>query len=174
MIEGCVERITNNLVSGWVCVKGIDSSFRVQIVLNVRGKVVAEFFADKPREDVKRDGVVYGFYERINIDTPVHPDDLQVVAKADGDVNTLRVWDALDVALRFGALGAGAKKGFVSNLDTSSAQSLFSENEFVRDVPVSDYHSKLCIITYANDSSAWFPYFYDYYSNLVGGGRSMS
>lgn len=169
MIDGCLERLTSDHVSGWVCVSKSEIKMPVVIRLVVSGNEVARVIARTQRPDIVRDGVVLGFHEKVRLPFPINPDSLEAIAEVDGNMERLKLWAPLDAALRYGVLSESGKKSFVNSLDPSTAAFLFNNNNQSGD-SFSGFQDrkKLCVITYANDSGAWFPYFYRYYSGVVG------
>lgn len=173
-INGILDRLEATTASGWVNVTGDIKSDGVKplITISVGGEIVAEGFATQSRPDIEKlGGLAFGFLLKLNsgINNLKTPSNLSVVASYKNTKATLKIYKPIELSLQFLSLTADQQLNFIGRITNSGHMPVFhSANMLAAAARPKPPAHKLCVITYANDAGAWFPYFYKYYSSLVG------
>ncbi|MES2710535.1 MAG: hypothetical protein V4653_03050 [Pseudomonadota bacterium] len=174
MIKGVVEKIGVAGASGWLQLPRAryrpDSPPLVQVF--VSGKLLATGPADLPRRDVTTDdcvGLGFSLSSREASDPPRGLEDVQAFATVDGTTVVLAFERSLRLSLELGSLNEHQLKAVARHLSAEQTRKLVAG---LVPAPAADggrnQRATLCVVTYAHDATAWFPYFYNYYRDLVG------
>lgn len=173
--EGVVERMSRYSAAGWVRLfidnneESIDSLI---IKIHRKGKLLGEGVASGDRPDLKLpNAVAFGF--RINLkndeETSFGSDEISVIAVVKDQIFPLKLMKSVEVALALNGLSPSMVKQTIECLDASIIERIGDLVNFEAKL-YSQVRPKnpLCVLTYANDAGAWFPYFYNYYSKIAG------
>jgi hypothetical protein len=169
-VTGTVDAIIGQYLSGWVQSTSGTDPMRVRVRC-LQG--VEEAVADISRRDLAGlPGQVRGFRVALPAGCSISglADGSVVVEGICGDVVAqLNIWATVLEAARIETIETRNLRDtlrFVNPRKRFEIQRAASD--FVRPwAPLQGAKRPACVITYANDSSAWFPYFYMYYSEIV-------
>jgi hypothetical protein len=175
-INGVLDGLTATTASGWINVTGnVDKmNSKPFITISVNGEIFAEGFATTSRPDIEKlGGLAFGFSLNLKkeISDLKSTSDFSVIAKFHDIKKPLEIYKPIELFLQFSSLASDRQLNFISRiapqieklfLHIQPSNVLVAKNRLT--LPV----HKLCVISYANDAGAWFPYFYKHYVALVG------
>lgn len=172
-MEGVLDVLTSSKAQGWVKVKGwnIDREIKPEIIITAGKQIIAKGLANQDRPDVeKTGGAGFGFTLKplVEMSAIKRPGKLNVEADYQGVKINLPVHKTIQLALKFFQLNANQQRRFVNQIAGSEHISPFNLHPLNPIGRQPCPPKKLCVISYANDAAAWFPYFFQYYSTLVG------
>ncbi len=175
MLEGVVESLSRYVASGWVRLSVEDEAEAIDpVIVQVfcRDRLVGTGVANGGRPDLKSEkSIAYGF--RFNLDTAEDDffgsGEIKVLAVFRDEKLPLKLLKSVEIALALNGQPRSLLKQVIECCE-SSVVDVFSE---LLDFNKNQFHKaaakkSTCVIAYANDSGAWFPYFYKYYSEIVG------
>lgn len=169
IIDGIIEKIIGNSIYGWIL---LDEQFdNIFLKLNIDNKYVCETIPRDPRPDLTINGkiglgfkidskLINGIADQIPL--------IGLIAECDGQSFQLRMLTSIEKAREISALPDSQLKIFSNHLTHRTREYLSDTMVTNRFIDGSYNKRKLCVITYANDCGAWFPFFYKYYSSIVG------
>jgi hypothetical protein len=174
MIKGIVEKIGVRGVSGWVQMPR--ETYRPEAPPTIQVFVAGMLFAEGPTSVPRLDltvshfvGLGFSLSPLVTAYNPQSVDDVKAFVNLDGTTVPLELQKSLRLSLELGSLTDSqinaVKLHFTPEQSRKVALGLVpwlvphgGESE----------RGKLCVVTYANDATAWFPYFYKHYVELVG------
>ena len=174
LMRGYLERITDATVSGWVQIPraNLNEGDFPTIKIFAKGELLAFGKAITTRRDVSNENSLgLGFLLDRSKNSRLAFSAIDIVATASLNENcvTLGVPKSLEIALEVGVLNSSSKRLLIENLSTESRKFLLEALSPEQEEAYGAVNrQKLCVVTYAQDAGAWFPYFYNYYSHLVG------
>ena len=180
-LHGVVEYIglEKKYVTGWIKIPGEnfneigDLENLVTIEVNFNDKFFQPSVQFFQRVDLKSKDF-FGLGYRLNI--PQIPNEVKIkkftVSVVYENVRCdLKILEGVVAALNFNELSIGDLNVAMKNLSPIVGSKIVdSFNYGLRQRRSLKKTRPLCIVSYANDSGGWFPYFYKYYANLVGEG----
>ncbi len=177
LINGVVEFFGKelNIVTGWVKLSNISSEIwknTLEVNIYIEDKIVSSSIEFYERSDIKsKDYFGVGFKIKLNSDvTSIFWEKGEVVANLNDEVLVLKILDSVKVAYYTNNLQGNQIPVFLKNISENINRSLADGFNFTRrKIDSISRLNDLCVISYANDVGGWFPYFYKYYSELVGG-----
>jgi hypothetical protein len=138
----------------------------------VAGALFAEGRAGLPRRDVTIPNFVGLAFSLLPIGTTYDPpsvDDVKAFASLDGTTVHLKLEKSLRLSLELGSLSEPGIKALAKHFTAEQSRKLASGlTPGLLSHSSTNKRAKLCVVTYANDADAWFPYFYKHYVELVG------
>jgi hypothetical protein len=175
-ITGIFGGINIKKAQGWVKVAGEsleNNPIKPLITIFIEKRIIAKGWATESRPDIKSaDGLVFGFSLNLTGDLAELKkiSDFQVIAEYKGEKKNLNIPQPVALALQYSLLNPAQQHIFkkITDFKQTSSFQIQPANVLAASARTQPPTRKLCVITYANDSSAWFPYFYNYYSSIVG------
>ena len=160
--DAVIENITGTSIQGWVkCVgKEINSSL---LTFAIQDKFYNIF---EYRKDISSDNHIgFGFHIKHNfIDLNIYNlQDFNLRIIFGSEQIKLRLSEPLELSVKVNRLKPNLRSQFLKYLSYDIKESFANKANFAVK-PSND----TAIITYANDAGAYFPYFYEYYSNIFG------
>lgn len=175
-INGVLDGLTAITASGWVNVIGDigKTDSKPFITISVGDDILAEGFATTARPDIEKlGGLAFGF--SLNLKHEISglnsKSDFSVIAKFHDIKAPLATYKPIELFLQFSSLATDQQLNFISRIASQIEKSFLQiqpSNVLVAKNRSTPPVHKLCVISYANDAGAWFPYFYKYYSAFVG------
>lgn len=162
IIDAVVENITGTSIQGWIKLSTKDINSEI-LTFAIKDQFYKNF---QEREDISNEiHAGFGFHIRhdfidLNINN-LEQYNLRIIAGS--EQLKVRLSEPLDLAIKVNQLKPNLKSQFIKYLSYELKES-FSQKTSLNVTP----QNETAIITYANDAGAYFPYFYDYYSNIFG------
>ncbi len=175
-LRGLLSNLTGKTAKGWIKINGnIDEKASYPVVTICVGNIViAQGFTSPPKEQPENT-IFFSFSFNTLVDVTTlslteGKATLSVTANYQEIEFKLKTSNPVNLFFAFFTLNENQKRKYISNiLSPNQLAAIKPKPEMIspqkRKTPPT---AKLCVITYANDSGAWFPYFYRYYSELVG------
>lgn len=177
-MRGTLEQLTANTAAGWVTVPKslLPEPGRIEVSLMLADTSVANGPAHLPRNDVSSVDVAgFSFALRLpsNFAAQVIRDGAHNLALRigfKGEYTTVPVPRYFSLAFEINNLDRPYRMRMLDHFHDEAALDCTvryapKQERMATPAPKS---SPVCVITYANDAGAWFPYFYAYYGKLFG------
>jgi hypothetical protein len=170
--------IQRKKASGWIRVTNdnLENKASPLITVSIGKKIIAQGLATTSRPDIKltENSMAFGF--SLNLTDDINElkklSDFQVIAEYKNNKANLIIYQPIALALQYFLLNSAQRSNFIGRIITDFEQaSLFQvqlPSVLAAAARTNPPTRKLCVLTYLNDTGAWFPYFYKYYSSLVG------
>jgi hypothetical protein len=166
-VYGIIDSLNGNILSGWVA---CDGNTDVQVIVEVDDIEVC-VPVNLPRKDFDPTLQRYGFRAVLPRDV-TSSELLEGVVRARAQhldkLVELSIWEPLKQAAELENINLSNFRTalrFVAPERRAKLVEALGDTKTWRQL---DKKKKLCVVTYANDASAWFPYFYEYYSQIAG------
>lgn len=174
--DGVVENFNSSSVSGWVkwvAPDNFDESSEAVIRVFHFDDLLGEGIATISRPDLISDGFKsYGFLIKLKklSFSELKYSGIKVIALVGGNSFVLRFVKTVESSLFLNTSSSNVLAKVVQSLDAESIKKLSALVDFEKkSIGLSKItRKKACVVTYANDNGAWFPYFYKYYSSIFG------
>ena len=174
-MRGCLERVTTKAASGWVQVPRDILTTKGPPVVRVliRGEHFVEGAATAPRPDVSTEsdvGLGFSLVWGREAIAPFAAADVLATVSSNGVAVPLALYRPAQLALDLNSLSPSEGRALLKNLDENGTKRLSELLMAEEKAAFSGQNERglACVITYAQNSDAWFPYFYEYYSKIVG------
>ena len=174
-MNGCIGKINTKGASGWVQVPRdslMPGEAPVVRVL-VRGKLFLEGAATAPRADISTEstaGFAFSLHWKGDAIEAFSSSDVTASVIINAATAPLALYKPVKIALDLATLSPSASQVFFENLDEGGRRRLTKLLALGEKAAATGQNQRglACVITYAQDADAWFPYFYRYYSRIVG------
>lgn len=168
--------ITAKKANGWVKVTGDNSEnndAKPLVTILIAEKIIAQGLAIIPRPDIKStEALTFGFSLKLTGDVNALKklSDFQVLTEYKDRRENLKINPSVALALQYFLLNSTQRAYFdrITASEQTSPLNVQLPSILAAAARTNPPTRKLCVISYLNDSGAWFPYFYKYYSSLVG------
>lgn len=174
-MRGCLERVTTKGASGWVQVpRDILTTEEPPVVrVLIRGAHFVEGAATAPRPDVSTEsdvGLGFSLVWGREAIAPFAPADVMATVSRNEIAVPLPLYRPAQLALDLNSLSQSEGRALLRDLDQNGRKRLSELLMAEERAAFSGQNERglACVITYAQNSDAWFPYFYEYYSKIVG------
>jgi hypothetical protein len=139
----------------------------------VRGVTFLEGAATTLRPDVSSESMSgFGFLlqNKGRAIAPFGSTDVSAWVTSNGVTTALTLSKPAQLALDITMLNPSASRSLIKNLDDDSRQRFLALLAADEKAETTGHNKRdpLCVVTYAQDAGAWFPYFYRYYSTIIG------
>lgn len=171
-IKGIVDFIDNKNIGGWVKLLHIRSSQKITppiIQVYLDNNCIANGEANIIRKDIESPNWSRGFKINIDLfDKEFKKSNLKIYVKYEDTKTLLPFYKPIEIGLEINEL----KEKEINVLASTANKKIFNVNHYINSF-YEENSSKfatqeLAILSHAHDSTGWFPYFYQYYSRLVG------
>ncbi|WP_157961394.1 hypothetical protein [Microvirga flavescens] len=165
-ISGAVDSLIGDTISGWVA---CDGHAGITVVISLDQDTVT-VPVNVPRTDFAESSGRLGFkakLPRVAMPSEFFNGRLAVHANHNGHLIPLTVWEPLRQAASLESTdfrGMAQAVRFLSPEKRLEFNKIFAEPKSWKQL---GSKKPLCVISYAHDASAWFPYFYNYYTSVV-------
>lgn len=164
---GVIEKFDLQGFSGWVRIEG-EVSAELSLRVSIDGVLVDVNRSMNARPDLR---CGYGFSAKFSKPLESYPrlETIEINAVCGSNVIALVFYEPARLAVQLARLTDSEKAHLVRNLDFETRNLVLNSAFGVDNLSGDDLGRRsVCVVTYANGSGGWFPYFYDHYKNRQG------